>query len=261
MKKIKIALTVASSDSGCGAGVQADMLSIAQNGVFATMAIASLTAQNPNEVRDIAPLGASFLKSQLDTVNSYFKVDALKCGMLYDKANIECLADFVEANPHIRFVADTVMIATSLAKLLKDDAIESLERRLLPLAELITPNLDEAKALLNNENCASLEDMAKSLSQKYNTSVLLKGGHLEGDDIVDILYLKGGEVYKYKTTRIKNINTHGSGCTLSACICANFAKGLSIAESVGRARAYLLKGMENPLKIGDEYFINHLVKL
>ncbi|MFI3290633.1 MAG: bifunctional hydroxymethylpyrimidine kinase/phosphomethylpyrimidine kinase [Opitutales bacterium] len=261
MKKIKIALTVASSDSGCGAGVQADMLSIAQNGVFATMAIASLTAQNPNKVTDIAPLPASFLKSQLDTVNSYFEIDALKCGMLYDKANIEILADFVEANPHIRFVADTVMIATSLAKLLKDDAIESLERRLLPLAELITPNLDEAKALLNSDDFSNLEEMSKHLSQKYNTSVLLKGGHLEGDDIEDILYLKSGKIYKYKTTRIKNINTHGSGCTLSACICANFAKGLSIAESVERARAFLLKGMRKPVKIGDEYFINHLVKL
>ncbi len=259
MKNIKIGLTVASSDSGCGAGVQADMLTIAQNGVFATMAIASLTAQNPSAVSDIFPVNVSFLKSQLDSIASYFDINALKCGMLYDKDNIEVLADFVEAHPHIRFVADTVMIATSRAKLLKDDAIASLENRLLPLAELITPNLDEALALLNIEESQDLESMAKALSEKFNTSVLLKGGHLDGDEIRDILYLKNGDIHTFNTKRIKDINTHGSGCTLSACICANFAKGLDIVDSVKNSREYLLRGMQNPVKIGDEYFINHLV--
>ncbi len=250
------ALTVAGSDSGGGAGIQADMLTFAANGVFATSAIAALTAQNPGKVCGVFKVSAQFLSEQLNAVVKFFAPKAMKCGMLFDADCINALADFAEAHPKIRFVADTVMISTSGAKLLSDNAVDALKNRLLPLAEVITPNLDEAQFLLGKP-VVDIFAAAKELSKTVDTSVLLKGGHLKSDILTDVLYTKSGKTFSWQTTRIPRINTHGSGCTLSAAICANFAKGFSLETSVENARKYLLKGMQNPVLVAGENFINH----
>lgn len=250
------ALTVAGSDSGGGAGIQADMLTFAANGVFATSAIAALTAQNPDKVCGVFNVSAQFLKEQLNAVTKFFAPKAMKCGMLFDAGCINALADFAKEHPHIRFVADTVMISTSGAKLLSDNAIDVLKNRLLPLAEVITPNLDEAQFLLGKPICDIFE-AAKELSDIVNTAVLLKGGHLKGGILTDVLCTKNKEIFSWQTSRILDINTHGSGCTLSAAICANFAKGKTLKDSVENARKYLLSGMQNPVLVAGEKFINH----
>ena len=250
------ALTVAGSDSGGGAGIQADMLTFAANGVFATSAIAALTAQNPGKVCGVFKVSAQFLSEQLNAVARFFAPKAMKCGMLFDADCINALADFAEAHPKVGFVADTVMISTSGAKLLSDNAIDALKNRLLPLAEVITPNLDEAQFLLGKP-VVDIFAAAKELSKIVDTAVLLKGGHLKGDILTDVLYTKSGKTFSWQTRRIPRINTHGSGCTLSAAICANFAKGFSLETSVENARKYLLRGMQNPVLVAGENFINH----
>ncbi len=259
LKKIHCALTVASSDSSGGAGVQADMLTFAANGVFATSAIAAITAQNPDEVRDIFPIPVKTFQAQMEAVFDYFAPDALKTGMLFDAEHILAVSEFVKKHSQIRAVVDPVMISTSGTRLLKQDAEDCLKKTLLPIAELITPNLDEAKALLG-EDAQNLSSLARKLCQKFNANILLKGGHLQGDELEDILLLKTGEEISYKSKRIKEIDTHGSGCTLSAAIAANLAKGFSLEKSVSEAREYLISGMKNPLRVDDKLFINHSPK-
>ena len=253
------ALTIAGSDSGGGAGIQADMLTFASCGVFATSAIAAITAQNPLGVRAISTIPIDVFKAQLETVYDYFKPKALKTGMLFDAQHIETTANFLEEHPDIMAVVDPVMISTSGSRLLKSDAEETLKNKLLPLATLITPNLDEAKALIG-EDITNMEQTAIKLSKKFSTSVLLKGGHLDGSDIVDILCMKNGDIYKYYSTRIPNIDTHGSGCTLSASITAYLAKGNSVEQACRKGRNFLLKGMQSPVCICGTNFINHFPK-
>ncbi len=252
------ALTIAGSDSGGGAGIQADMLTFASCGVFATSAIAAITAQNPDGVSAISTIPADVFKAQLEAVYNFFKPTALKTGMLFDATHIDITADFLRNHPEIKAVVDPVMISTSGSRLLKKDAQDALQSNLLPLATLITPNLDEAKALLDND--ADMQQMAIALSKKYSTSVLLKGGHLTGDDIVDILCQPDSKIIQYKSKRIPNIDTHGSGCTLSAAIAANLAKQQAIQTACENARNYLLAGMKNPICIKEKKYINHFPK-
>ena len=254
---IPTSITIAGSDSGAGAGIQADMLAMVANGVFATSVIAAITAQNPNEVRAISTTTPDVFKAQLETVFDYFKPLSAKTGMLFDAQHIEIVAEFFRKNPQVKLVVDPVMISTSGAKLLKDDAVKVLENQLLPIAYIITPNLDEAKALLRIDKIEDMQTTAQQLSEKFNTSVLLKGGHLQGDEISDILYTKNGEIFQFNSKRVANINTHGSGCTLSAAIAANIAKGFDIVSACKKAQAYLLKGMKKPVNIFGENFINH----
>ena len=257
-RNIKCALTIAGSDSGGGAGVQADMLAFAANGVFAASAIAAITAQNPDGVRAVSAVPADVFAAQIEAVAEYFKPEATKTGMLFDAEHIEIAADFARRNREMRLVVDPVMISTSGSKLLRDDAVRVLREKLLPLATLITPNLDEARELLGAE-IKDVATAARGLSRKFSTAVLLKGGHLDGDDIADALCSKSGEVRVFESKRVKNVNTHGSGCTLSAAIAANLANGAGLEKSVENARNYLLRGMRNPVRAGakNENFINH----
>ena len=182
---MKVALTVAGSDSGGGAGIQADILAMAQNGVFATCAIAAMTAQNPGGVRSVQPASPQFLSDQLESVNSYFKPEAAKCGMLFNAELAGVAAKFFKKNPQIKLVVDPVMVSTSGSKLLSGGAAEALVKELIPLAELATPNLDEACAILGcgEISAENLERRARELSALFKTSVLLKGGHLRGNEI------------------------------------------------------------------------------
>ena len=258
-QEIFSALTIAGSDSGGGAGIQADILTFASLGVFATSAIAAITAQNPDGVSAISTIPLASFKAQLEAVFEYFSPTAVKTGMLFDAEHILATADFMSKYPDVKLVVDPVMISTSGTRLLKDDAEQAMKENLLPLATLITPNLDEAEALLE-ENITDMQLAAKKLSEKFSTSVLLKGGHLDSEEIIDVLYLTNSTMRIFKSSRIPNIDTHGSGCTLSAAITANFAKGFSIEQSCEYARTFLIKGMKNPLCIRSKQFINHFPK-
>lgn len=257
--RLPTAITVAGSDSGAGAGIQADLLTFAALGVYGTTAITCLTAQNPQSVSAIQAVCADFVHSQLTKLVDYFDVKALKTGMLYDAQIVHTVADFLQKNPLIKSVIDPVMVATSGAKLIQDDAITAYQKKLLPLATLITPNLDEAEVLL--ERAIKTEDTmhtaASDLAQQFQTCVLLKGGHLTGEDLIDILAKPDGQVEIFTTKRIHKIDTHGSGCTLSAAITAELAKGMDIPEAIHAAHHYLTQAMTQGLTIGSTRFINH----
>lgn len=251
-------MTVAGSDSGAGAGIQADIFAIASQGVFATSAVAALTAQNPDGVRSILPVSPRFLADQMESVYGYFKPRAAKCGMLFNAELANAAADFFERHREIKLVVDPVMISTSGARLLSDDAVSVLTMRLMPLAALSTPNLDEACFLLKCAEISpsNLEESAAVLSEKLGAAVLLKGGHLSGNEIIDVL-AENGDVSVFKSKRVLGVDTHGSGCTLSAAIAARLALGESLKDAVASSRSYLISAMEKSLSVAGKRFINH----
>ena len=253
---IPCALTIAGADCGGGAGIQADMLAFAANGVFATTVLAAATAQNPDGVSAVDPLSDDFFAAQLEAVNSYFKPRAAKTGMLFDVRRVETAAEFARKNRQIALVVDPVMISTSGVKLLKPDAANTLETKLIPLATLVTPNIDEAEVLLG-EKITSPEDAAKKLSEKFSVAFLVKGGHLHSDEITDALCTPDGKTRTMSSPRIRGVDTHGSGCTLSAAVTANLAKGFCLETACRKAREYLVAGMENPVRVVGKKFINH----
>lgn len=259
-KTMKCAMTIAGSDSGGGAGIQADMLSIAANGVYACTAVAAITAQNPERVSGILAVPPEILRAQMEAIDSFYKPEAAKTGMLYTAEIVDCVADFFESRKSIKLVVDPVIISTSGAKLLSDDAVIALKKRLIPIAEVVTPNLDEACLILDTDKITDIEAAAQKLVEKLGSNVLLKGGHLAGDNLCDTLALKDGSIRTFTSKRVKTTNTHGSGCTLSAAIAANLAKGLQLNDAVSLARTYLLAAIKNPLNVGGEKFINHFAK-
>ncbi len=257
---LPVALTIATSDSGGGAGIQADLKSFAANGAYGLSAFAALTAQNPDGVRAIEELSPTFLRAQLDQLAAYYTIEAVKTGMLFSAPLIEVTADFLRQLGKPPLVIDPVMVATSGAVLLKPDAIATLKRELLPLATLITPNLDEAAVLLRCDRIEAdkMEQAAQKLSDKFETAILLKGGHLPGDQLVDLLVEPGQPPLRLESTRIPGVNTHGSGCTLSAAIAAHLARGEALPAAVRHAHSYLQGALRAPLHIGSDAFIRHL---
>jgi hydroxymethylpyrimidine/phosphomethylpyrimidine kinase len=254
-----VALTIAGSDSGAGAGIQADLLTFAAHDVFGTTAITCLTAQNPDGVTAIEALPAAFVLEQILQVHRYFKVSALKTGMLYSAGIIDAVAGFLATQRHIPAVIDPVMVATSGAVLLKPEALVAIREKLLPWAVLVTPNLDEVGVLLGEKptNPAEMLAAGRRLARTFATAFLVKGGHLQGGDLVDILVRPDGQERTFQSRRVEGVGTHGSGCTLSAAITANLAKGLGLDRAVEDARAYLLRGLERSLALGGRRFINH----
>lgn len=251
--KIPVALSIAGSDSGGGAGIQADIRVFSSLRVFPTTVITALTAQNPNEVRDVVGISGDFVVAQLQAVLDVFDVKAIKTGMLYGAEIIENICsifsspDFRKRN--IPIVVDPVMISTSGAKLVSSEAIEIYKNQLLPLATVITPNIDEAEVLLDIPGIKITEDnqieQANYLEQKYNCAVLLKGGHLQGCP-TDILIEGNAPPFIKRHERIKNICTHGTGCSLSAAITAFLAKGMSLQEAVEEGLSFLQETLKNP---------------
>lgn len=254
-----VALTIAGSDSSAGAGIQADLLTFAAHDVYGTTAITCLTAQNPDGVTALEALPASFVAEQIQQVHRYFKVRALKTGMLYSAGTIGVVADFLRARREIPAVIDPVMVATSGAVLLKPEALAAMREKLLPLATLVTPNLAEVGVLLGEKpvTAAAMVKAGQQLAQTYGVPFLIKGGHQPGDDLTDVLVMADGETRTYTAQRVKGVDTHGSGCTLSAAITANLAKGLGLHYAVEAARVYLRRGLERSLALGDRRFINH----
>ena len=257
--ELPVALTIAGSDSGAGAGVQADLLTFAAHGVFGTTAITCLTAQNPDGVTAIEVLPPAFVQEEIRQVHRYFKLRALKTGMLHSAGIVTAVADFLRAQPWIPAVVDPVMVATSGAALLDSGALAAVREKLLPAAFLVTPNLDEVAVLLGEKpaTAAAMVTAARKLAETYGVAFLVKGGHLSGDEIADVLAKPTGDVRMYTSRRVQGVNTHGSGCTLSAAVAANLAKGMVLDDAVEAARGYLLRALERGLVVGGRRFINH----
>lgn len=244
------ALTIAGSDSSGGAGIQADLKTFLANGVFGMSAITALTAQNTRGVKGILEVAPEFLELQMESVFEDIPPDSVKIGMVSSKSLIEKIALCLEQNGAKNIVLDPVMMATSGAKLISDDAIERLCTKLLPMATVITPNILEGE-ILSQRKITSNEEMesaAKIIYEKYHVNVLLKGGH-SLNDANDYLYgEKGGRWFLGK--RIDNPNTHGTGCTLSSAIAAHLAKGETLENSIEKGKEYLSKALEAMLNLG-----------
>lgn len=247
---MKTALTIAGSDSSGGAGIQADIKTMTANGVYAMSAITALTAQNTTGVYGILEVTPEFLANQLDCIFTDIRPDAVKTGMVSSSALIEVIAHKLTQYKAKNLVIDPVMVATSGAKLISDEAIETLKGKLLRLATLITPNIPEAQVLsgMDIRTAEDMERAAKAIYEAYGCAVLCKGGH-QLNDANDLLYSKEGTRW-YHGRRIANPNTHGTGCTLSSAIASNLAKGYSLDEAVERAKAYISGALAAMLDLG-----------
>ena len=248
---MRTALTIAGSDSSGGAGIQADIKTMTMNGVFAMSAVTALTAQNTTGVTDILEATPEFLAAELDAVFTDIRPDAVKVGMVSSAGLIELIAAKLREYGARHVVVDPVMVATSGAKLLRDDAIGTLKAALLPLAEVVTPNIPEAEIIsgLEIKGAEDMEAAARKISAEYGCAVLCKGGH-QTNDANDLLCRPDGETRWFLGRRIDNPNTHGTGCTLSSAIAANLAKGFCLEDSVDRAKAYLSGALAAMLDLG-----------
>ncbi len=247
---MKTALTIAGSDSSGGAGIQADMKTMTANGVYAMSAVTALTAQNTTGVTDILESTPLFLGEQLDAIFTDIFPDAVKIGMVSSAELIAVIAEKLKQYGAKKIVVDPVMVATSGAKLLRDDAVEALCRELLPLAAVLTPNIPEAEILsgMTITDAVGMEAAAKLISEKYGCAVLCKGGH-KVNDADDLLWRNGSGKW-FHGKRINNPNTHGTGCTLSSAIASNLAKGYDLDQSVERAKAYISGALAAMLDLG-----------
>ena len=247
---MKTALTIAGSDSSGGAGIQADIKTMTANGVYAMSAITALTAQNTMGVTGIMDVSPEFLGKELDSVFTDIYPDAVKIGMVSSSELIEVIAEKLREYKAVNVVLDPVMVATSGARLISEDAVETLVRELMPLADIVTPNIPETE-VLTGMKISTPEDMeraAREVSERYGCGVLCKGGH-RVNDANDLLWSEGTGRW-YRGERIENPNTHGTGCTLSSAIASNLAKGYSIGESVERAKRYISGALGAMLDLG-----------
>ena len=255
-KAYRRVLTIAGSDSGGGAGIQADLKTFAANGCYGMSVITALTAQNTQGVAAIHAVPVEFVARQLDAVLADIGVDAVKIGMLFSPELIETVARKLEEYRVARIVLDPVMVAQSGDKLLRDDAVAALQTRLIPLAELITPNIPEASVLLGRKIARrdQLVGAAAELMRFGCRNVLVKGGHLDGADSDDCLYLGADKrLVRLPGARIETRNNHGTGCTLSSAIAANLAGGADMETAVRRAKEYITEA----IRAGAAYRIGH----
>lgn len=263
-----IVLTIAGSDSGGGAGIQADIKAISATGGYACSAITALTAQNTQGVSGIYPIDASFVEQQLDAVFTDLNIQAVKVGMLSDTQIIHAVCNKLKQYQPRFLVVDPVMVATSGDLLLEQSAIETLKEHLLPLATVITPNLPEAAALINVSVPQSEQQMKALIDQlrELNTQcVLLKGGHLESEQTSTDLLIEKASVTPFSHARIGTNNTHGTGCTLSSAIASYLAQGYSLVDAVQQSKNYITQALihADELEIGKghgpvhHFFPNH----
>ena len=247
---MRTALTIAGSDSSGGAGIQADIKTMTANGVYAMSAVTALTAQNTTGVTGIMEVTPQFLEEQLDNIFTDIRPDAVKIGMVSAGALIEVIAGVLKKYKAEHVVVDPVMVATSGSRLISDDAIDVLKTTLLPLAEILTPNIPEAE-VLSGMSVKTEEDMeaaAEYIGRNYHCAVLCKGGH-QLNDANDLLY-RNGKCQWFRGKHIDNPNTHGTGCTLSSAIASNLAKGYDMETAVERAKAYISGALSAMLNLG-----------
>ncbi len=235
-------LSIAGSDSGGGAGIQADLKTFSALGCYGMTALAALTAQNTRGVRAIHPVPPAFLKAQLEAVLDDIGADAVKIGMLHSPEMVEVVAWAIDEYQLRQVVLDPVMVATSGDRLMAQETVQLLVDQLFPRATVVTPNLDEASLLLgrNVEDAAALEPAVAALLALGAPAVLLKGGHLPGHAVVDLLGQADGHRQRWESARIATHNGHGTGCTLSSAIAVYLAQGQALPDAVGLARSYIL---------------------
>ena len=259
MKQI---LTIAGSDSGGGAGIQADIKAISANGGFAMSAITSVTAQNTVAVTDAFDLPISLVEAQLDAVFTDFEVASVKTGMLSSPAIVEAVAGKLREYTPPAIVVDPVMISKSKFPLLKEAAIDSLKTALIPLATVITPNVYEAELLAQQDiqNTDDAKSAAKAIAELGCHAVLVKGGHLIGSKATDVLYCDGQWTF-FEAERVETENTHGTGCTYSAAIATQLAHGKDLSDAINTAKAYITGAIQHALDIGHGHGpTNHFFK-
>ena len=245
------ALTIAGSDSGGGAGIQADLKTFQELGVYGMSAVTAVTAQNTLGVHGVYPTSVEGVIEQINAIGDDLKPGALKTGMLFSKDIIEAVSDRIDEYEWTNLVIDSVMIAKGGAKLLQDDAVHALKEKLIPKATVVTPNIPETEALTDSK-IETLEDRkhaAKSIIELGAKSVVVKGGHGKEKDVVDLFY-DGSTFTELTSPRVDTKHTHGTGCTFSAAITAELAKGNSIREAVVIAKDFIRAAIENQLGIG-----------
>jgi hydroxymethylpyrimidine/phosphomethylpyrimidine kinase len=253
----KKVLTIAGSDSGGGAGIQADLKTFSALGGYGMSVITALTAQNTQGVQDIYGIPPAFIKAQLDSIFTDMGTDAVKVGMLHNSDVIRAVKEKLTEHQVKTIVLDPVMVAQSGDKLLADEAIDTLKNELIPLATCITPNLPEAEVLLERQinNQSELQQAAIDLLQLGSEYVLLKGGHLHQKRAVDVLAVADREVKKFESKRINTHNTHGTGCTLSSAIATYLARDFEIKEAVRKAKEYMTEAIQagTDFQLGSGY--------
>ena len=254
-------LIIAGSDSGGGAGIQADIKAVTALDAFAMTAITALTAQNTLGVQGVHPVPVDFLRLQIRSVVDDLGVDAIKTGMLGDAATIDAVVDELTRLPNVPVVIDPVMVAKGGYKLLADAAVDHLRRTLLPRATVLTPNLPEAE-LLTGMTIATEADMQRAARMLLSfgvPAVLLKGGHLDSPDVVDLLATADG-VQEFRSERLRTRHTHGTGCTLASAVAAGLAQGMTLADAVARARRYVFQAIATAPGFGAGHGpLNHAV--
>ncbi len=256
-----VALSIAGSDSGGHAGIQADLMTFAAHQVYGTTAITATTAQNPLGVLSFAAVSPQHLREQIEQVLDYFPVGAIKIGMLANTELVQTVAEVLSERKSTLppVILDPVMVSSSGSLLLSEEAIHALTHQLLPLASLVTPNLDEGGVLLGEPipSRQALLEGVRSLAERWQNHFLLKGGHLREHELVDVYQSPSGETKTWRSIRIRDIDTHGSGCTLSSAIAANIALGSSLTQAIDLAHQYLQRAMNHPLYLREKPFINH----
>ena len=246
---VPIALTIAGSDCSAGAGIQADLKTFAALGVYGLTAVTCVVAEVPRKVSRIEPVTTRMVREQIEVLLKNFRIGAIKTGLLCSAEIVCAVAQTIQdgkkkAARSIPFVVDPVMIATSGDNLLEPEAVEAYENNLFPLATLITPNLDEAALLLETkiDDRKQIKSAAKALAKKYGASILLKGGHLRGDNAIDLLF-HNGESTEFSAPFVRGVATHGTGCTYSAAITAGLASGFSLGRAIARAKKFVTESI------------------
>jgi hydroxymethylpyrimidine/phosphomethylpyrimidine kinase len=270
-KTLPVALTIAGSDSGGGAGIQADLKTFAALGVHGTSAIACLTAQNPRRILGVEPCSLKMLRLQIEAVFEELPPAAVKTGMLFSAENILVVADFLGGNAALRrprtaqraaptLVVDPVMVSTSGARLLKPSAEKVLKEKLLPLALLVTPNLDEAEILAEQKirSPEQMREAARTIHSRFGGAVLLKGGHLKNCREALDIFFDGQTELLLTAPFVKGVSTHGTGCTYSAAICAALALGHDLPAAVEIGKHFITEAISESYKIGNHFALGQI---
>ncbi|ATP39172.1 bifunctional hydroxymethylpyrimidine kinase/phosphomethylpyrimidine kinase [Solibacillus sp. R5-41] len=249
---MNIVMTIAGSDSSGGAGIQADLKTFQELGVYGTTVITALTAQNTIGVSNIFPTPPGFIQAQMEAVFADLPVTALKTGMLFSADIIETVAEVLQ-KMDVQLVVDPVMIAKGGASLLQREAVEALKTKLLPLATVLTPNIPEAEVItgMTITTPTDIQVAAQQILRQGVQCVVMKGGHLEGTEAVDTVFFQDGSTFSLSSKRIHTRHTHGTGCTFSAAVTAFLGKGYAVRDAIIEAKRFIQAAIENPLNIGN----------
>jgi len=259
-RTVPVTLTIAGSDNSGGAGIQADLKTFTRYKVYGTTAVTCVVAEHPGRVSRITAVEPAMVAEQIRLVFEAFPVAAAKTGMLFSSAIIRAVAKEMRRRRKTRLVVDPVMVATSGAPLLKLEAEKALARELFPIAAVVTPNLDEAARLVGRKikNSAEAREAGIELARKWKVPFLVKGGHLGLDLAQDFLAWPNGNTRVFSGRRIRGVETHGTGCTYSAAICAGLAQGLPLEVAVAKAKGFITRAIRRHLNIGRSTPLNHL---